>query len=166
MLNAREFVEINLEQIGTEESRLESLHAQISKQTLSVKQRLTREFLAIVEDRTNRCDIRVQACNILGGRREDLGITGSRLVTDRLQKILEKEFVNFRHLGSLGRRGEIHLRKMSLLDFTILKVLLVTLYRIDYGNTHKFVNQIVEEVSNPWRTDLNRLLTSVVQKLK
>jgi len=167
MLKARAFVEIDLEQREAEKTRLELLHTQIDEQPLKEKRRLLNEFLEIVGNRDDKLQRRIQACNILGGRRKELGINGSRAVTSKLRNILEREFFIFRRSGLLFLNREIRLREVGPIRFCFLEVLLLSLLRIDYGNMFLFVEQVASKVENPQsKAKLTKLLADEKRRLK
>jgi len=166
MLKARDFIEINLHQHKVEAARLELLHAQIAGQPLEVKRRLSKEFLEIVGNRNDKLQLRIQACNILGGRRKELGLNDSRAVTGKLRNILEREFIISRRSGLFFLNREIQLRDVDAIRFCFLEVLLVTLLRINFWNTHRFVELVASKVVNPqWNVKLTKLLTDEEHKL-
>ncbi|SRR6266496_42122 len=151
-LNARAFLQIDVEHPEAEEVRLQELYSQISNQPRNTIKRLVREFLAIIEDPRSKLGFRIQACNILGSRKTELRVTKSKLITAKLRKVLRREFFESKHSRLFSLKRELRLRETGPIKFCFLEALLLTLLRIDADDSHKFVESVTSMVQDVEKT--------------
>jgi hypothetical protein len=162
MLKAKDFVDICPAQFGEEYARLQAIHANIAEQPFEVKQQLSTEFLEIIEDRNEKLQSRIIACNMLGGYCSELMIDAKR-VSKRLRKVLAREFLIFKNIG-FGfrhyRSDRILLREnISPVELAFLQIILATILRIDYKESHGLVKLISAKMDN---ADLNESMMKLL----
>ena len=145
VLTARNFVDIDLNQVEREKARLELIYSQIAEQTPEVKQQLVCDFLGIIKDPAEKQSARTTACILIGGKRKDLGIVHSSLVVETLRDVVNREFIISKRRGILLRK-EISLREMHVLQFAFLQGLLATMLRIDFDKTHQFIESVTDKI--------------------
>jgi DNA-binding MarR family transcriptional regulator len=157
MLKARDFIAINPQHYSDEVARLESISAQIGSQPSEAKRQLWSEFLDIVTNRDEELRARILACNMLGGYQAELNLNRPQVVK-RLKSVLEDEFIVSKFSKNVFRRRELYLRQMDPIKSCFLPILLSTLLRIDFENTHQIVGRIVDKMENSqFREALSRL---------
>ncbi len=146
MLNAKDFVKMDIEHPQQEVLRINSLIGRIDAQTVTLRRKLAMEFLEIVEDTREKIPIRASACNMLAGQRKKLGIIGSKAVMKRFRAVLVKEFLHAKRTGFL--KHELILGKVRLEQYPLLLGLLSTMLRIDFPNTWEIAQSITNQIDD------------------
>jgi hypothetical protein len=165
-LAARLFVDIDRGNREAESARLRLLHTELAGQPVEVKERLLKEFLDIAGDRSEKLSARTHACNILGGRRNELGAAGSPAATNKLLSVLERDFVLPSRSGFPFLGGKLRLRQIGPLEFCFLQALLLSLLRLDPKTNLATVENVAACVTSPeWRSTLVTLLEDEKRKL-
>ena len=150
-ISAEDLIKINTEAPEAELKRLELLHAQICQLPRLDKQRLVMELLQIIENRSEKIWPRIQACNVLGGRKQELELLQTKLLTQRIRKVIMREFYVVRRSGFLGLKAESTLRNMSSLEFCLLQSLVVTLLRVDFLFSKSIADGVIADLADSER---------------
>jgi len=147
MLQARDLIEIDYKHPDEEVVRLGKLHAALDNQPAKMRRKVADELLDIVVNPNEEISARMLACNGLNFSQLQSDLNKTKVAAG-LNRILNSEFILYRRSGFPFLKNKMHLGKIRFLKLCLLGVLLSTLIRIDFINSHRLIERIINLIEN------------------